>query len=287
MCAEFLQLRRSQLFVPGNDERKIRKALDFLKCDSVILDLEDAVPQGEKSRAREIVNLIIDERKEIGWKEVCVRVNQSGSPFQKEDIQVLKDSGLIRSVVVPKSEAWSVKELHSLLPEKSLIPLIESARGFLEIEEIARVEGVVALSFGAADFANSLGGSVEAYSQNNYVKTRIAVVARAYGIDPIDSVFFRLADIDGFRNESKNARNLGYVGKQLIHPTQIELANEVFSPTLEEVEEAKKIIEAYERVQNEQGKGALRLNEQLVDAVHYRRARQILEEKAVVDAEKS
>ena len=191
-----------------------------------------------------------------------MRINQQGSPFHREDIEAFKDSAYVSSIVIPKSETKSVKELHSLLPEKNLMPIIESARGFLEVEEIARVEGVAAISFGAADFANSLGGNIDAYMQNNYVKTRIAIVAKAYGIDPIDNVYFRLADLEGFRIEAKGSRDLGYVGKQVIHPSQVEIANQVFSPSSEEVDEAIRIIAAYDRVQSEQGRGALRMNEQ-------------------------
>ena len=283
-----MQLRRSQLYVPGNDERKIRKALDVLACDSIIFDLEDAVPPGEKQRAREVINQILgdyERRKEKRFRtrEICVRINQQGSPFHGEDIEAFKNSSHVSSIVIPKSEAKSVRELHSLLPEKNLMPIIESARGFLEVEEIARVEGVAAISFGAADFANSVGGNVDAYTRNNYVKTRVAIVAKAYGIDPIDSVHFRLADLEGFRNEARGSRDLGYVGKQVIHPSQVEIANEVFSPSAEEVDEAISIIAAYDRVQSEQGRGALRMNEQLVDAVHYRMAKQVLEKKALVD----
>ena len=128
-----MQLRRSQLFVPGNDERKIRKALDILSCDSIIFDLEDAVPPGEKQRAREIIGQILSDHeweKRSHAREICVRINQQGSPFYRQDIEAFKDSAYVSSIVIPKSETKSMRELHSLLPEKNLMPIIESARGF-------------------------------------------------------------------------------------------------------------------------------------------------------------
>jgi citrate lyase subunit beta/citryl-CoA lyase len=279
-----LQLRRSQLFVPGNDEQKIRKALDVLACDSIIFDLEDAVPQEEKQRARKIINQILSDyewEKRSRTREICVRINQHDSPFHREDVEAFKNSAFVSSIVIPKSETKSVKELHSLLPEKNLMPIIESARGSLDVEDIARVGGVAAISFGAADFANSLGGNIDTYMQNNYVKTRIAIVAKAYGVDPIDNVHFRLADLEAFRIVAKGSRDLGYVGKQVIHPSQVKIANQVFSPSSEEVDKAKKIVALYDKVKSEQGRGALRMNEQLIDAVHYRMAKQILQERGL------
>jgi len=281
-----LQLRRSQLFVPGNDERKVKKALDLLSCDSIIFDLEDAVPPDQKQSAREIIASAVDKisASTIGKRrEFCVRVNPSDSIFHSEDIEFFKNVKAITSIVIPKSETKYVREVHSMLPRKNLIPIIESAKGFLELEDISKSEGVVAVSFGAADFANSVGGRVEEYTGNLYVKTHVGIVARAYGIDPLDNVYFRISDTEGFRKEAENSRNLGYVGKQVVHPSQVDIANEVFSPSLEEIAQARKIIEVYERSLREEGKGALRLDEQLVDAVHYRRAKQVLEMSTAIE----
>ncbi len=278
-----ISLRRSQLFVPGNDERKIKKSLEELDCDSIILDLEDAVPEDSKSAARTLIKRFLSEglRKQ-GTKEICVRINQLDSPFSRDDALVLKDVELIDAFVVPKAESREkVSELFRLTG-KSLIPLIETARGLIEINDIAQADGVIAIAYGAADFANSVHGNVKTYLGNNYVKTTIAVVARAFGIDPIDNVYFDLANIEGFKNEAITSRDLGYSGKQVIHPSQIAPANEIFSLSKEEVSRAREIINAYEKAMRE-GTGAIRFQNELVDAVHYRQAKEILEKQRMIE----
>ncbi len=278
-------LRRSQLFVPGNDEKKITKSLSKLDSDSVILDLEDAVPDDLKAAARKtVVRLIRDYCSNSNLqnkKEICVRINPMDSPHSKKDIDALKGNENIDTLVIPKAEDGS--RLSGLSREAGirLIPLIETARGLLEAANIAQVEGVVALGYGAADFANSVGGNVKAYLTNNYVKTCIAVVAKSFGIDPIDNVYFDLADLEGFRKEAFGSRDLGYTGKQVIHPTQIGIANEIFSPSREEISKALEIVGAFEKAQL-QGSGAIRLNDELVDAVHYRAAKQVLDKDKII-----
>jgi citrate lyase subunit beta/citryl-CoA lyase len=280
-----LQLRRSQLFVPGNDERKIQRALFLEDCDSVILDLEDAVPPSEKSTARQTIKKALSSYpREGGTREICVRLNPIDSQFFDEDIFELKEGALqVGAVVVPKCDVKAAKEVRLQFPDKRVIPLIETAQGFLELEDVVRCEGVSAVSYGAADFANSVGGSLASYLENDYVKTKIVIAAKAYGVDPIDNVFFNLSDPEAFRRDALKSKNLGFVGKQVIHPSQVEIANEVFSPSVEEVQGARKIIEAYESAsEGERKKGALLLDGRLVDAVHYRNAKWILDRSALI-----
>ncbi len=285
-----LTLRRSQLFVPGNDEHKIRKSLE-LKCDSIIFDLEDAVPANEKSKARDLLARLLSEldwgggnKKKNIRKELCLRVNPINSPYFDGDVSKFNEEEKISSLVIPKAEGGgALGRAQGLSGGKNLIPLIETARGLLQIEDIVRTQGVVAVSFGAADFANSVGGSTKAYSGNVYVKTKIAVAARAYGVDPIDNVYFDLSNLEGFREEAIRSKELGFVGKQVVHPAQIEIANEVFSPSAEEVERAKRVVEAYEQASSS-GAGAIRMNDELVDAVHYRSAKLLLERKSAIDS---
>jgi citrate lyase subunit beta/citryl-CoA lyase len=275
-----MRLRRSQLFVPGNDERKIRKAVG-LPCDSIIFDLEDAVPDDGKEKARDLLARLLGE---LDWgkgKELCLRVNPVDSPFFDGDMAKFGELDKISCFVIPKAEPESLQRSATAIFGKWLIPLVETATGFLQVEQIARLNGVAAISFGAQDFANSVGGNASAYSGNTYVKTRICVAAKAYGVDPIDCVFFDLGDSEGFRREALASRDLGYVGKQVVHPSQIEIANSVFSPTDSEVEEAKRVVEAYEGA-IAAGTGAIRLGDRLVDAVHYRQARQVLDRRRAI-----
>ena len=264
--------RRSQLYVPSNSEKMIRKSVE-LNADSIIFDLEDAVPPEDKERARELLGKML---KELNWgkRELCVRINSLQLLDSYQDISFIAREDKISCIVVPKAE----NDLSFLYKAtgRNLIPLIETAKGVVKIEDIVRSEGVVGISYGIADLSLSLGGDYTFYENNQYIKTLIVTMARAYDIDAIDKVYFDLKNLEGFRKECVEAKKLGYVGKQVIHPSQVDIANEVFSPTKEEIEWAKRVIEAYENAKKE-GRGAIRLDDKLVDYVHYKIARKILE----------
>lgn len=276
--------KRSFLFVPGNNERMLRKALsNELKADCLILDLEDAVPYYQKQNARElIVRTLNDEevknslQKEKGHKLISVRINQLESDTSSEDIRALSNLELVTHLFIPKAESMSVRKVSKEV-SKHLFPIIESARGFLEIEGIARIDNIDGISYGAADMALSMRGAVNTYQNNEYIRTKVAVVARAYGIHPVDQVFFDLVDHEGFKRKALEAKCLGYSGKLLIHPSQIEVANQIFSSTTKEEKEwARRVIEAYDSAIERESKGAIRLEGQLIDAVHYKLAKDIL-----------
>ncbi|MCG2863548.1 MAG: CoA ester lyase [Vulcanisaeta sp.] len=265
--------RRSQLFVPGNNEHMIRKAALELNPDSVIIDLEDAVPVNAKEDARRLIRELLPQL-DWGNKELCVRVNAPDTPWFYGDVDTVMRIDNVRCIVVPKAE-FSLDFIYRATG-REIEPIIETARGLLNLEDIVRSEGVTAVSYGVADFALSVGGSLQAYESNQVIKTMVVAAARAYGVDPIDRVYFDIKDLDGFRRDCVEAKSLGFVGKQVIHPSQIPIANEVFSPSKEEVEWARRVVEAYERAVKE-GRGAINLDGKLVDYVHYRLARRILE----------
>jgi len=264
-------LRRSQLYVPANSEKMLRKST-IIPCDSVIIDLEDAVPLAEKRNAR----LEIKRRlRELDWgkKEVCVRINEMSSLAGFEDVVELSAEEKVSTLMIPKAES-GVGALHRAT-SKMLIPIIESSRGFMNLESLVREEGVVAVTYGSGDLALSMGGTADSYSSNSYVRTMIVMTANAYGVDAVDNVFFDLNDLIGFRKEAAEARGLGYAGKQVIHPSQVDVANEVFSPTVEELSWAERVLQAYERA-SRAGRGAISLDGQLIDDVHHKLAKQIL-----------
>ena len=264
--------RRSQLYVPSISEKMIRKSVE-LNADSIIFDLEDAVPPEDKERARELLSKML---KELDWgrKELCVRINSLQLLDSYLDVSFISREDKISCIVVPKAE----NDLSFLYKAtgKNLIPLIETAKGVIKIEDVIRSEGVIAVSYGIADLSLSLGGDYTFYENNQYIKTLIVTTARAYDVDAIDKVYFDLKNQEGFRKECEEAKKLGYAGKQVIHPSQVDIANEVFSPTKEEIEWAKKVIEAYENAKKE-GRGAIRLDDKLIDYVHYKIARKIIE----------
>jgi citrate lyase subunit beta / citryl-CoA lyase len=267
--------RRSQLYVPGNNEKMIAKAAT-LDADSIILDLEDAVPTSEKARAREVVARL---SKELDWerKELCVRVNGVRTPAHTGDVSAVRRMDRVDAVLLPKAEG-DCSNLAGRVG-KSLIPIIETARGLTTLNGVARSKGVVAVTYGAGDYATSVGGSIDAYLKNEAIKTLIVAAARTYGLEAVDNVFFDLEDIAGFRKEALGARALGFTGKQVIHPTQIPVANEVFSPSDAEVEWANKVIRDFEEA-GAKKRGAIRVDGRLVDAVHYRLAKGILDREA-------
>src|SRR5919204_388935 len=133
-----------------------------------------------------------------------------------------------------------------------------------------------AASLEADSIVFDLEDAVPPYGRNAYVKTLLVVAAAAYGIDAIDRVYFDLEDGEGFRAEAVEARRLGYVGKQVVHPDQVRLANEIFAPTEEELAWAREVVQAYEAAARS-GRGAIRVRSRLVDAVHYRDAKRVLE----------
>ncbi len=264
--------RRSQLYVPGNNPRMVDKAA-ALEADSLIFDLEDAVPPEQKPETRRAMGSRLSGL-DWGPREVCVRVNALATPEGPGDVEAITRVDGVRTLVIPKAE----EDLSSLSKRtgKGLIPIIETARGLTRIEDVVRSEGVVAVTYGAGDFAVSVGGTIAAYARNPYVKTRIAVTAAAYGVDAIDQVHFDLKDVDGFRAEALESKSLGYVGKQVVHPQQVTMANALFSPDPDELAWAQEVARAYESAART-GKGAVRVRDQLVDAVHYRWARKVLE----------
>ncbi len=263
--------RRSQLYVPGNNPHMIQKSIAS-EADSVILDLEDSVPTTEKITARSLVGRSASE---LDWrgKEICVRINSPDTINGKQDIEELRRVEMIDTLVIPKSES-DLSWLHDLTG-KRIIPLVETVRGFSKMSEIAASRGVEALSYGAADFAASVGGTPGEYLQNPYVKTAIVITARYFGVDPIDNVFFNLKNVKEFRKQAAQARELGYIGKQLIHPSQVIVANQVFSESAQRVVWAKKVVTAFERARAE-GIGAIRVDDHLVDDAQYRAAKDIL-----------
>jgi citrate lyase subunit beta/citryl-CoA lyase len=267
--------------VPANNERMLKKALSpDIDSDFVIFDLEDSVPLDQKVQARALIQKVLTQSKKgfLGnRKQILLRINQLDSPLSKLDIDTFSKVEEISGFVVPKAEPQAIRGLFRK-SDKHFIPIIESASGLFRIEEIASSKGVDAVTYGAADMALSMKGSVEAFQNNEYVRTTIAVAARSYGLDPIDQVYFDLNNFEGFRNDALRAKHLGYSGKLLIHPTQIALTNEIFSSwSAKDKEWAKRVIEAYEdSVRKGMKKGALRLNGQLIDAVHYKLAKNIL-----------
>lgn len=291
---------RSMLYLPGNSIRMAVKATT-LPADAVIFDLEDAVPLTEKETARILTRDFIRLIKRSGIS-VFVRVNSLTTGLTAEDLKFTVVKGL-DGVMLPKTEMGSdVAELDKILAEveeasgltpKSvkLIPLIETAKGVMNSLQIASAsDRVVAIAFGAGDYYRDLGRDVAQLSKDEiellYARSHIVNASRTAGIQAIDTPFLGLlTDREGFLREVKLAVQLGFKGKQCIHPSQIEPINSMFSPSQEEVDRAKRIVEAFEEAQA-RGLGAISFEGRMIDYMTYRQAKDMLTTAQVIEDKK-
>ncbi len=300
------RLQRSELAVPGSNPTMIEKALASA-ADYVFLDVEDAVAPPDKEQARKN---IIQALNDLDWKSsgktVSVRINGLDTHYMYRDVvDIVEQAGeKLDTILVPKvgvpSDLYMVEAMcnqietaKKLKSRIGLEALIETALGMANVEAIAAYGGrLEALHFGVADYSASnkartvvIGGLNPDYpgDQWHFALSRMTVACRAYGLRAIDGPFGDFSDPDGYRAGAKRAAALGIEGKWAIHPSQIELANEVFSPLPKEVERAERIIAALKEAEA-QGKGAASLDGKMIDAASERMARNVL---VVADAIKA
>ncbi|HKU58257.1 MAG TPA: CoA ester lyase [Gaiellaceae bacterium] len=230
-----MRKRRSCLTVPGDDEAKLAKAAG-IAADEVIVDLEDAVAPERKHDAREIAARALMT---LDWKTptVALRMNGARTEWHADDLAL---AHLAAVVIVPKVE--SADELEGL---GACEALVETARGLAECEAIARAPGLEALVFGPGDLAASLGVpalTIGEGAHTDYALARIVVAARAAGVQAIDGPYPHHTDSGGLRASALRSRAFGYDGKWCIHPAQVEICNEVYTPTADELERARAIL---------------------------------------------
>ena len=292
------RLQRSELAVPGSSPQMFEKALNS-NADYIFLDLEDAVSPNDKISARENT---IKALKEIDWrgkgKTISVRINGLDTEYMYRDvIDIMEQVGdKVDTILIPKvgteSDVYQVDcmlsqiETHKKYENKVGIEcLIETALGMSNIKEIAKSsDRMEALHFGVADYAASLrartvviGGLNPDYpgDQWHHGLSQLVMTCRAYGIRAIDGPFGDFKDQAAYISSAKRAAAIGIEGKWAIHPSQIDLANDVFSPPEKEVKKAKRIIEELNKVAKE-GKGAAQLDGRMIDAASARMAENIV-----------
>jgi citrate lyase subunit beta/citryl-CoA lyase len=283
---------RSLLFAPGNVTRRVEKALQ-LNADAVILDLEDAVPLSEKSSARELVAQALQRPR----NSLCyIRVNALTTGLTIDDLTAVISSQL-DGIVLPKAEeAEDLRKVDwylSYLEEKlslpigsiDLIPLVESAKGIRNVDAIAAsVKRVQRLCFGSIDYAADIQVQLSAEKMELlYARSSLVNASAAAGLEPpIDTVYPEIRDIDGLRTDAITARGLGFQGKLLIHPDQIEPVNQIFSPSEEEIAYAKRIIAAFKQAEAA-GLAAITLDEgKFIDYPVVRNAQRLLAVAAAI-----
>lgn len=268
---------RSLLFVPGVSEKMMLKARDA-EADALILDLEDAVSLDRKVEARQTVMRMLGEV-DFGNKPVFVRVNRFDTGFGQEDAKAVAGSKAF-GAVLPKAErpeeVSAVTEL--LASHQRLIAMIESPRGVLNCPAIADVSPMLdGLMFGSADFSTATRARLtEGEPELLVARSRMLYSARAAGIEAYDAPYFSIPDLDGLRRDNERARNLGYDGRAIIHPSHIAITNEVFAPSDAEIAQARKIVAAMNEALD-RGLAAVQFEGQLIEPLHARAAQRILD----------
>lgn len=273
-----LSLMRAWLFAPGHEARKVQKAL-VGAADRVVLDWEDSVPAADKAAAREVTLAALAALDVPTLARVTVRVGSPAGPDFPVDAAALEGWPL-GAVMVPKVESRAEIEAAAEL-DCDLVVLLESARGIDRASELAAAHPRVRwLAFGPLDLLADVGGSWSAGGEEHlYARSRVPIAARAARLSggALDGPWPLLDDGEGLRRDSELGRRLGYRGRLLVHPDQIEPVQAAYAPRPEEVERARRIVEAA-RAGAETGHGALRVDGRFVDPPVIRWAERILEE---------
>ena len=265
---------RSVLYLPANRASAIAKART-LACDAVILDLEDAVQPDAKADARAAA---VAAALEGGWghRSLFLRVNGIGTPWHEADMAAAHVDGFA-GIVVPKVDtAAQAASLFARGGGRPVQAMIETPSAVLNAAAIAGTPGVAGLVAGMADLAKALNCGADAFrTPLLYSLSAIVLAARAAGIACFDGVFTEFRNDSGFRAEAAQAKLLGFDGKTLIHPSQVDPCNEVLSPGADEIAHAHAVIAAYHAALAE-GRGVATLDGQMVEVLHVEQAQRLL-----------
>jgi citrate lyase beta subunit len=273
--------------MPGDDRRKIEKSTT-LGVDSICMDMEDGTAINKKAEARAVIAQAMKEL-DFGTSERCIRINSFGSGFEKFDLAAAVATNP-DAIVVPKietaaqvqsiSEYIEMYELSSKMEVGSIrmLVIVETARGILNLKEIVEADKRLdALIFGAEDFAASVGATrTEEATEVLYARSAVITACAANELQAIDMVYIDFHDLDGLRLEAEQGARLGFSGKQIIHPNQVSVAQEAFTPSDEAIEYAKRIVESFESSQKE-GKGAYALDGKMIDMPLLKNAQKVLD----------
>ncbi len=281
------QLRRTMLYVPGNMPSMLQN-IPIFESDGVMIDLEDAVPYSEKDAARILVRNFLDNYRQHN-KEILVRINGLQTRWWEEDLRMILPARP-DGIRLPEADSPEIVEtLDTMLTEYEealqlpighfkILPSIETAEGVINCIRTAKSSTrLIGLAFGAEDYTASLEiertkGGEELFA----ARTRVVWACKAAGIQAIDTIFADAADMEALRRETELIKTLGFSGKSLVNPRQIEVVHEVFAPKQAEVDYALQVVEAIQRAR-EMGTGVIALNGRMVDAPVVKRAVKTLE----------
>lgn len=276
-------MRRSLLFMPGNNPGMLQNC-DVFDSDTVIIDLEDAVSSTEKDSARNLVKSFITTHHVKN--EIMIRINGFDTPFYEKDLDyVISDD--IDSIMLPKARVDDLIKLDKIISkyEKerhmkkhiAVVPIVEMALSLIEVDEIAKAPRVNGILLGAEDFTKDLEVTrTKEGSEILYARSRIIVACKAYKIDAIDTPFTDTVDMEGLKKDVNYVKGLGMNAKSAIHPNQIEVINQAFTPTQKEIDYAKRVLQARDEAFSK-GLGVFSLDGKMVDNPVIKRAETVIE----------
>ena len=283
-----MPILRSLLFVPGNTPRMLDRALG-LRPDAFIPDMEDSVPWDEKANARAVTASYLPSAAETGVP-VIPRVNSLDTGLLEADLEAVIGPHTFGVSIGKVDNLQIAEEIEGLLSRLEseaglspgtikLVPWIESAEAIVNAYSICTAsERIVAVAFGAEDFTNDM--EIERRDDDaelSYARRAIAVAARAAGVLALDTPYFAFRDPDGLRANSLESRGVGFKGRFAIHPAQIDVINEVYSPSLDQIKHALRVIEAFEEAVS-MGRGSTSLDGKVVDVPVVKRAQALLDQ---------
>jgi citrate lyase beta subunit len=281
MSASSIRPRRSVLYMPGANTRALEKARG-LPADALIFDLEDAVAPDAKASARENV-CAAAAGKSYGKREIVIRANGLATPWGKDDLAAIAKSGADAALIPKVERAATVREALALLDAAgapktmALWCMIETPLGILHAQEVAAADPRLAVFImGTNDLLKDTRAQSTPDRLPLLTSLSLAVLAaRAYGKTILDGVYNDIQDVEGFKAQCRQGLQLGFDGKTLIHPTQVEPCNEIFAPGEKEVTQARRIIAAFEEAEAA-GKGVVQIDGRMVENLHVEQARRTL-----------
>tara|TARA_B100001123_G_scaffold145373_1_gene168776 strand:+ start:135 stop:1013 length:879 start_codon:yes stop_codon:yes gene_type:complete len=289
-----LELFRSFIFVPGNRANMLERARNF-NSDVIMVDLEDSVPPGEKETAREMAKEWVPALKKEG-KRVMVRVNSLDTGLTRQELEAVVSPDLYGISLGKVESTWNMRDADRMLSsiehlagvEPGSIKMVawaETASALVDARDIATAsKRVVALAFGAEDFTNDMGiERTDTGEEVRVPRSLVPVAARAANVASLDSPFVLFQDPDALRADAQRARQMGYTGKFAIHPAQLDIINETFSPSAEEIAYARQIMAAWEEAKAA-GRGSLAMDGRMVDVPVVKRAQNLLAFADAVEA---
>jgi citrate lyase subunit beta/citryl-CoA lyase len=280
---------RSALFVPGSRPELIDKAVNTA-ADAIIIDLEDAVPPDKKEEARTHAREKVEHYRQ---RHIIIRINGIYSDFIEADLDAVVTEDLMCMMIPKVEDPAGVQKLAALLSNQEekkglnqgtvkVMPLIETAQGMQGLSDILTDSSIsqrlYTCAFGAADYTLDMGIEMTLSGEELlYPRSKIAVACRAASLEPpLDTPYMiNIKDVEGLKFDALRAQQLGFQGKLCVHPIQVEVCNQVFAPTIEEISYAEKVIQAFEEAQAK-GLGAIQLEGKFIDEPIVEKAKRIM-----------